>query len=76
MISAVCFAIYNELIAYHHISRITIYNALIPVLGVIFAALLLHEELKWQYLISVILVALGIYIVNRKPRSEKKSKES
>ena len=76
MISAVCFAIYNELIAYHPISRITIYNALIPVLGVIFAALLLHEELKWQYLISVILVALGIYIVNRKPRSEKKSKES
>lgn len=76
MISAVCFAIYNELIAYHPISRITIYNALIPVLGVIFAALLLHEELKWQYLISVILAALGIFIVNRKPRSEKKSKES
>ena len=27
MISAVCFAIYNELIAYHPISSIAIYNA-------------------------------------------------
>ena len=48
-ISAVCFAIYN---------------ALIPVLGVIFAALLLYEELKVQYIIAVILVAIGIHVVN------------
>ena len=66
MISAVCFAVYNELLAYHPISKIAIYNALIPVLGVIFAALLLNEELKWQYLIAVLLVALGIYLVNMK----------
>lgn len=66
MISALCFAVYNELLAYHPISKIAIYNALIPVLGVIFAALLLNEELKWQYLIAVMLVALGIYLVNMK----------
>lgn len=65
MISAVCFAIYNELIAYHPISKIAIYNALIPVLGVIFAALLLKEELKWQYFIAVMMVAGGIYFVNK-----------
>lgn len=66
IISAVCFAIYNELLAYHPISKIAIYNALIPVMGVIFSALLLKEELKWQYFISVILVACGIYLVNIK----------
>lgn len=66
MISAVCFAVYNELLAYHPISKIAIYNALIPVLGVIFATLLLKEELKWQFFIAVILVACGIYLVNRK----------
>ena len=66
MILALCFAVYNELLAYHPISKIAIYNALIPVLGVIFAALLLNEELKWQYLIAVLLVALGIYLVNMK----------
>lgn len=65
-ISAVCFAIYNELLSYHPISEIAIYNALIPVLGVIFAALLLHEELKVQYIIAVILVAAGIHIVNKR----------
>lgn len=66
MISAVCFAVYNELLAYHPISKIAIYNALIPVLGVIFAALLLKEELKWQYFIAVVMVACGIYLVNVK----------
>ena len=30
------------------------------------AALLLQEELKWQYLIAVMMVACGIYFVNRK----------
>ena len=66
MISAVCFAVYNELLANHPISKVAIYNALIPVLGVIFAALLLHEELKWQYFLAVFMVAGGIYFVNRK----------
>lgn len=66
MISALCFGVYNELLAYHPISEIAIYNALIPVLGVIFAALLLKEELKWQYFIAVVMVACGIYLVNRK----------
>ena len=66
LISAVCFAIYNELLAYHPISKIAIYNALIPVLGVIFSAILLNEELKWQYFIAVIMVACGIYLVNTK----------
>ena len=66
MISAVCFAVYNELLSYHPISKIAIYNALIPVLGVIFSALLLKEELKWQYAIAVMMVACGIYLVNMK----------
>ena len=66
MISAVCFAVYNELLAYHPISKIAIYNALIPVLGVIFAALLLHEELKLQYFLAIVMVACGIYYVNMK----------
>jgi drug/metabolite transporter (DMT)-like permease len=65
-ISAVCFAIYNALLSYHPISQIAIYNSLIPVLGVIFAALLLHEELKIQYIIAVIMVAIGIHVVNHK----------
>ena len=67
-ISAVCFAVYNALLANHPISKIAIYNALIPVLGVIFAALLLGEALKWQYFGAVAVVAWGILLVNRDPR--------
>ena len=65
-ISVVCFGVYNELLAYHPISKVAIYNALIPVLGVIFASLLLHEELKWQYFFAMLMVAAGIWIVNEK----------
>jgi drug/metabolite transporter (DMT)-like permease len=64
-ISAVCFGIYNALLSVHPISQIAIYNALIPVLGVIFAALLLHEELRPQYIIAVIMVAVGIHVANQ-----------
>ena len=64
LISAVCFAIYNKLLSYHPISEIAIYNALIPVLGVIFASVILNEQFKWQYFVSVFLVAVGIRIVN------------
>ena len=53
------------MISWHPISKIAIYSALIPVLGVIFAALILKEELKWQYFISVLMVAAGIYLVNK-----------
>ena len=65
-ISAVCFGIYNALLSVYPISQIAIYNALIPVLGVIFAALLLHEELRPQYIIAVIMVAIGIHVANQK----------
>ncbi len=65
MISAVCFGVYNELLACNPISKIAIYNALIPVLGVFFAAILLHEALKWQYFLAVLMVTGGIYMVNK-----------
>ena len=65
MISAVCFGVYNELLACNPISKIAIYNALIPGLGVFFAAILLHEALKWQYFLAVLMVTGGIYMVNK-----------
>lgn len=65
LISAVCFGIYNRLLSYHPIGKVAIFNALIPVLGVFFSGLLLQEPLKWQYLVSVALVATGIYIINK-----------
>lgn len=66
LISAVCFGIYNMLLAYHPISKVAIYNALIPVFGVIFSTLLLNEPFMWQYAAAGLLVASGIYVINKK----------
>ncbi|MGM9584607.1 MAG: EamA family transporter, partial [Faecousia sp.] len=60
LISAVCFGIYNTLLTYHPISKIAIYNALIPVLGVVFSSLLLGEPFLWQYVVAGGMVAVGI----------------
>ena len=70
LISAICFEIYNLLIAYHPISKVAIFNALIPVLGVMFSSLILSEPFIWQYLAAGISVATGITIIN-KTASEK-----
>ena len=76
LISAVCFGIYNLLLAYHPISRVAIYNALIPVFGVIFSSLLLGEPFLWKYMVAGIMVALGIYIVNWNKNIITKKKKS
>ena len=65
MISAVCFEIYNLLLAHHQISKVAIFNALIPVLGVMFASILLGEPFRWQYLAAGLSVAIGIAIINK-----------
>ena len=66
LISAVCFGIYNMLLANHPISKVAIYNSLIPVFGVMFSSLLLKEPFAWRYIFAACLTAAGIYVVNRK----------
>ena len=66
LISAVCFGIYNMLLANHPISKVAIYNSLIPVFGVMFSSLLLREPFSWQYILAAGLPAAGVYVVNRK----------
>ncbi|MCR5369316.1 MAG: DMT family transporter [Clostridium sp.] len=65
MISAVSFTIYNTLLGYHPMSSVAIYNAFIPVFGVIFAHLILGEPFRLKYLVCGLLVAAGIITVNR-----------
>ncbi|MGN0164617.1 MAG: DMT family transporter [Lachnospiraceae bacterium] len=64
LISAICFGVYNTLLAYHPISKVAIYNAFIPVFGVVFSSLLLEEPFLWQYMAAGFLVAAGIYVMN------------
>ena len=66
VISAFAFAVYNQLICCNPVSRIAIFNALIPVLGVIFSCVILGEDFDKKYVAAGVLVALGIYIINKK----------
>lgn len=56
----------HTLLAYHPISTVAIYNAFIPIFGVVFSSLILGEQFMWKYLIAGILVAGGIIAVNYK----------
>lgn len=64
-ISAACFAIYNKLISCNPVGKIAIFNSLIPIVGAITSCLCLGETFYWKYLISALLAATGIYIINR-----------
>lgn len=65
-VSAVSFSVYNQLIEFHSVGKVAIYNSLIPIFGVILSCLLLGEPFMWSYLLSGVLVSVGVAIVNRK----------
>lgn len=69
-VSAVGFSFYNQLLRYHPVGQIAIYNAFIPVMGVVLSCLLLGEPFSLRYLVSGALVTAGICAVNlpAKPR--------
>ncbi|MCQ4021993.1 MULTISPECIES: DMT family transporter [unclassified Ruminococcus] len=71
-VSAVAFALWTALLGLHSVGRICIFNLLIPIFGTVWSGILLGEQiLKWENLASLILVAIGIFLVNYS-REEKK----
>lgn len=71
IISAVGFSLYNQLICYNSVGEIAIYNSLIPIFGTVLSCVFLHENFYIRYVMSGILIALGVYIVNMKRNSER-----
>ena len=65
LISSVAFSIYTALLTIHPVSSITIFNALIPILGVILSCVFLREPFSVRYLLAGVIVAAGVYTVNR-----------
>lgn len=64
-ISSVSFTIYNQLLSCNPVSSIAIFNALIPILGVLMCCAFLGEPFEVKYLVAGLIVAAGIYTVNR-----------
>lgn len=71
-ISAVAYSLWSVLLKYNPVSKVAVYGFMNPVFGVILSTLLLGEKdsLKWYSLVSLALVCLGIYVVNRKGKNE------
>ena len=77
LISAAAYTVWGILLQHNPVSRVTIFNFMTPLFGVLLSAVFLGE---WQQafsprtLIALVLVCLGIYVVNRMPRQKEQTK--
>lgn len=66
LISSFAFAIWNELLKYNKVSKVSVFNFLTPIFGSILSAIFLNESLfDLKNIISLVLVSFGIFIVYR-----------
>lgn len=63
-ISVYGFTVYNQLLCYNPVGEIAIFNALIPILGVVLSCVLLGEPFAVKYIIAGAVVAIGVYVIN------------
>lgn len=65
-VSAASFILWNTLMKYNQVGRVSMFLFLIPLFGSGWSALLLHEVLHASALAAIVLVSCGIILVNRK----------
>ena len=65
---------WSLLLKHNPVGLIAAFNFLIPVFGVTLSAVFLGESMfKWSYLIALILVCVGIWLVTRSSRAPTRS---
>ncbi len=75
IVSAASFTIWTALLKYNPVSRILIFNLLIPVFGTVWSGILLGEPVfTLKNITSVVLIAIGIILVNITLNVKKKSR--
>ena len=68
-ISGAGYVLWAILMKNNPVSRIAVFGLIIPVMNVLLSALLNGEPLfEWQYIVALVLVCVGIYLVNRAPQ--------
>ena len=71
ILSAVAFTLWAMLLKFNNVGEICIYNFIIPVAGTILSGVMLKDDIfKLQYLVSLLLVCIGIFFVNHQTKSE------
>lgn len=74
MISAVAYTLWGILMKYNPVSKVSIYNFLTPLFGVLLSAIVLGEieqALSLNKLLALAFVVAGIVLVNKKPSASK-----
>ena len=72
-ISAAAYSLWGLLLKHNPVSKITIYSFTIQIFGVVISSVVLTEAINTSpiiYLVSLILICSGIYILNRKGNEE------
>lgn len=65
LLSSVSFSIWNTLIKYNPVGKITMYQFLIPVIGALLSAVFLGDKIGLYTVVALLLVSVGIISVNR-----------
>ncbi len=67
LISSIAYSLWGILLKYNPVSSVTIYGFTNPIFGAILSAILLGEwnSISMRYIVALVLVSLGIYIVNK-----------
>jgi Permeases of the drug/metabolite transporter (DMT) superfamily len=66
LLSSIAFSLWNLLLKYNKVGKVSIYNFLTPVFGALFSSIFLGENIfEIKNIIALILVCLGIWSVNR-----------
>ena len=74
VLSSVAFSLWATLLKSNPVSKISVYNFVIPVTGTLLSALMLHENIaNPKYILSLALVCVGIVLVNRSANKPKAS---
>ena len=65
LISSIAYGLWSILLKQHDVSKVVIFQSLIPVFATLFSRLRLNENIwRWQTLIALLLVVSGIFILN------------
>ena len=63
-LSAAGFILWNNVMKYNKVGKVSMYLFLVPVFGVFLSSVFLNEVLGWTILVGLVCVAAGIIIVN------------
>jgi drug/metabolite transporter (DMT)-like permease len=71
LLSAIGFILWNNVMKYNQVGKVSMYLFLVPVFGVFLSSILLNEVLSYLVFIGLACVTAGIIIVNYQPNAKK-----